>query len=66
MNWLHELTAVFRPPSAEVLAVRQYEDAKRRLLDALANQEYSNSLVDLYSNQVKRLAKTTKENANAS
>lgn len=66
MNWLHELKAVFRAPSAEVLAVRQFEDAKRRLLDALAHQEYANSLVDLYTAQVKRLAKTTRENANVS
>lgn len=66
MNWLQDLKRTFSPPSAEVMAQRQFEDAKRKLLDALAHQEYANSLVDLYTNQVKRLAKTTRENANVS
>jgi hypothetical protein len=61
MNWLQQLKAVFVPPSADVLAVQELEEAKRQLLQALTAQEHFAATVTFRTTQVARLTKTVKE-----
>ena len=58
MNWLTQITRVFRTPSADVLAVQELEDARRQLLSALSAKEYASALVTYHSDRVIRLTKT--------
>ena len=39
MGWLRSIAAVFRPPTAATMALRELEEAKRRLLGAHAALE---------------------------
>lgn len=52
MNYLKKL---WQTPSAEVLALRELEEAKRKLLDAQTSREYSDSMVKFREAQIKRL-----------
>jgi hypothetical protein len=61
MNALQQLKAVFVPPSAEVLAVQELEEAKRQLLAALTAQEHYTAAVAFRTTQVARLTKHVKE-----
>ena len=56
MEWLNRLRRMFQPPSAEVLMVRQLEDAKRLLLEAHAYREEAEAMVKKYSERIKRLS----------
>ena len=58
MNWLRDLAAVFRPPTASVLALRELEDARRSLLGAHSAREYAAALVTYHTARVDRLNKT--------
>ena len=60
MNWIKQITQVFRTPSADVLAVQELEDARRQLLSALSAKEYATALVCYHSDRVTRLTKTVK------
>jgi len=42
-------------PSAESLALRELEDAKRKLLDSQTAREYAESMVKFREQQIKRL-----------
>lgn len=46
---------VFGTPSAEQLALRELEDAKRRLLDAQSSKEYATAMCDFYEAKIDRL-----------
>ena len=61
MNWYKQIKAVFVPPSADVLAVLELEEAKRQLLVALTTQEYSTAAVSFRTTQVARLTKHVRE-----
>lgn len=61
MNWFSQIKAVFVPPSAEVLAVQELEEAKRQLLSALTAQEHYTACVAFRTSQVARLTKHVKE-----
>jgi hypothetical protein len=61
MNWLQQIGAVFRAPTAEVLAVQELADAKRSLLSALSAQEYASALVTYNTARVARLGKHVKD-----
>lgn len=61
MNWLAQIKAVFTPPSADVLAVQELEEAKRQLLVALTAQEHYAAAVAFRTTQVTRLTKHVKE-----
>jgi hypothetical protein len=61
MNWIKQIKAVFVPPSAEVLAVQELEEAKRQLLAALTAQEHYTATVSFQSTRVARLTKHIKE-----
>lgn len=45
----------FVTPSPEVLALRELEDAKRRLLEAQSSREYADSMCKFRETQIKRL-----------
>lgn len=61
MNWLTQIKAVFVPPSADVIAVRELEEARRQLLAALTAQEHYTACVAFRTSQVARLTKHVKE-----
>ena len=46
---------LFATPSAEVLALRELEDAKRRLLEAQSAREYADSMCKYHEARIKRL-----------
>jgi hypothetical protein len=52
VNWLK---SVYTVPSAEVLALRELEDSKRRLLEAQTAREYADSMCKYREAQIKRL-----------
>ena len=52
MNYLKKLLST---PSAESLALRELEDAKRKLLDAQTSREYAESMCKFREAQIKRL-----------
>jgi hypothetical protein len=60
MNWWNQLKAVFIAPSAEVLAQRELEDAKRQLLEALSQRDYQESMVVCHTKRVTRLQKVVR------
>lgn len=47
--------SLYKVPSAEVLALRELEDSKRKLLEAQSAREYSDSMCKYYEAKIKRL-----------
>lgn len=60
MEWVNNIRKIFQPPSAEVLMVRQLEDAKRNLLAAHSYREDAESMVAKYTERVARLEANVK------
>ena len=62
-NWVKNADTT---PTAESLALRELEDSKRRLLEALTAREYAESMCKYREAQIKRLTaylhKATEEN----
>jgi hypothetical protein len=52
---INYLKNVYTTPSAEVLALRELEDSKRRLLEAQTAREYADSMCKYREAQIKRL-----------
>jgi hypothetical protein len=52
INWVRNS---YTTPSAEVLALRELEDSKRRLLEAQTAREYAESMCKYRETQIKRL-----------
>jgi hypothetical protein len=52
---IQELKKLWSTPSAEVIALRELEDAKRKLLDAQTSREYAESMCKFRESQIKRL-----------
>ena len=52
VNWLKN---VYKAPSAEVLALRELENAKRSLLEAQSGREYADSMCKYHEMRIKRL-----------
>ena len=50
-----QLKKLWVTPSAEVLALRELEDSKRRLLEAQTAREYADSMCKYREAQIKRL-----------
>lgn len=50
-----ELKKLWSTPSAEALALRELEDAKRKLLEAQTSREYAESMCKFREMQIKRL-----------
>ena len=53
------LTEITRAPSADAMAQRELEDAKRSLLEAQSAVEYAVAMVDYHSKRVRRLTTYT-------
>ena len=49
------LKNVYTTPSAEVIAVRELEEAKRKLLEAQSGREYADSMCKYHEARIKRL-----------
>jgi hypothetical protein len=52
VNWVKN---AYTTPSAELLALRELEDSKRRLLEAQTAREYADSMCKYREAQIKRL-----------
>ena len=52
INWVK---SAYATPTAEALALRELEDAKRKLLDAQTSREYAESMCKFREAQIKRL-----------
>ena len=50
-----KLIEMFRAPSAEVLALRELEQAERSLLEAQTSQEYAHRMSEYHNDRIKRL-----------
>lgn len=48
--------SLYKTPSAEAIALRELEDAKRRLLEAQSAREYSDSMCKYYEAKITRLS----------
>ncbi len=59
---LRQLKETFRRPSAETLALRELEDAKRSLLEALSGAEYAKRMAEYHNDRIKRLTAYLKDN----
>jgi hypothetical protein len=46
---------VYTVPSAEILALKELEEAKRKLLDAQSGREYADSMCKYHEARIKRL-----------
>lgn len=55
MKFIEQLRELFRAPSAEVLAVRELEECKRKLLEAQSAKEYAAAMCDRYESAIYRL-----------
>ena len=58
---IQEILRIFRPPSADVLALEELEEARRSLLQAQSSQEYFTCMVAYHKGRVKRLSQHTGE-----
>ena len=54
MNWIKKLV---RLPSAESLALQEYEHARRSLLEAQSAREYAEAMVSYHQKRIDRLVK---------
>ena len=52
---INELKKLWTTPSAEVLALKELEESKRRLLEAQTAREYAESMCKYREAQIKRL-----------
>ena len=56
MNKLIEyIKNIYATPSAEVIALRELEEAKRKLLEAQSGREYADSMCKYHDARIKRL-----------
>lgn len=55
MNFFHMIKKVYATPSAEAMALRELEEARRNLLDAQSTREYSESMCRYHEVRIKRL-----------
>jgi len=54
-NLINYLRTIYTPPSAEVIALRELENAKRSLLEAQSGREYADSMCKYHETRIKRL-----------
>ena len=58
---LKKITSLFRAPSAEALAIRELDEAKRELLVAVRHAEYYASMVRYHQTRISRLAQVSQK-----
>ena len=54
-NIIEKIKALYAPPTAETLALRELENSRRDLLSAQTQQEYSSKMVEFQKVKIKRL-----------
>lgn len=59
---LRYLKRLYEKPSAENMALRELEDAKRSLLEALSGAEYAKRMAEYHNDRIKRLTVYLKDN----
>jgi hypothetical protein len=55
MNFISYIKQLYQPPSAETLALRELESARRSLLEAQSAREYAESMSKYHDARIKRL-----------
>ena len=55
MKLIEKLKSMYLTPSAEVIAVRELDEAKRSLLEAQSGREYADSMCKYHEARIKRL-----------
>jgi hypothetical protein len=50
------MKSLFKVPSADAMALKELEDAKRKLLEAQSGREYATSMCNYYETKIKRLS----------
>jgi len=50
-----KIREIFQTPSADSLALRELEQAKRSLLEAQTSQEYAKRMAEYHNDRIKRL-----------
>ncbi len=56
MKTIQYIKKLFAAPSAEVIALKELEDAKRALLEAHTGREYAASMVTYHESRIRRLS----------
>lgn len=59
---LRQLKEIYQKPSAETLALRELEDAKRNWLEALSGAEYARRMAEYHNDRIKRLTAYLRDN----
>ena len=54
-NFIDWIKSLYVTPSAEVIAIHELEDAKRKLLEAQTAKEYAESMCKYHEARIKRL-----------
>ena len=54
-NLIEYIKHLWATPSAEVIAIRELEEAKRKLLEAQTGREYADSMCKYHEARIKRL-----------
>lgn len=54
-NLIEYIKHLWSTPSAEVIAIRELEEAKRKLLEAQTGREYADSMCKYHEARIKRL-----------
>jgi hypothetical protein len=55
MKYIETIKRLFEPPSAESLALKELETAKRLLLEAQSAREYADSMAKYHEARIRRL-----------
>ena len=55
MNLIEYIKKIYAAPSAEAIALRELETAKRSLLEAQSGREYADSMCKYHEARIKRL-----------
>ena len=54
-NFINYIKSLYTAPSPEAMALRELEQAKRQLLEALSGREYADSMSTYHEARIKRL-----------
>lgn len=55
MKLIEYIRQLYKTPSAEIIALNELEEAKRKLLDAQSGREYAESMCKYHEARIKRL-----------
>lgn len=58
MSLWSSIRALYAPPSAEVLAAQEHDQARRALLEAHSAKEYADAMVTYHQRRIERLKAT--------